>query len=276
MSDQYVALPLDQKADPSQSSRSGKIVALVSVLTGFFCVALWAVDHVNQQNAIIDGVVSLAAQPMKQVTQPIKNVMRMQQTQTLNFMRPASRAVFRVQASEMDEAELRRESSRRVALASLLVLPLVDVADQAEADGPPNLKVGKFGPYFNYAGDLAVTGKVSVKGKGTGDATGQDLSWSLSGVDPKCEGGPGGKPNSCGVHIHKGQSCKEDALGHYFATPEDPWKTVVYTSKNTSGAWTAAGSNVKVATQLTQHTLIGRTFIVHDFEGDRVACGILE
>jgi len=257
MADQYVALPLNQEAEPSQSRLSGKVTFL-SVLISLSCVALWASDKFNQRVAAIDDASSLAVQPMKQVMQPARYVMPMQQVQSRNFMQP--RAVF----NEVQGATMGPDPSRRAILGGLAVLPMVAIADQAKA--AEKLKVDDFVPYFNYEGDLAVKGKVNSEGM----TTGQKISWDLSGMDPKCEGGPGDKPNSCGVHIHKGESCKEDALGHYFATPEDPWKTITYTSKNGK----ASMNNVKVATELTD--VMGRTFIVHDFEGGRVACGILK
>lgn len=163
-------------------------------------------------------------------------------------------------------------SSRRAFLAGLAaVLPMIVIADEAKA-APQKLKVDGFGPYFNYAGDLASTGKVDVEG----GSAGQKLSWNLAGVDPKCIEGPGDKLNSCGVHIHKGESCKEDALGHYYATKEDPWKTITYRAKKTPKGFEATAKDVKVTTDLTNADVTGRTFIVHDFEGARVACGILE
>lgn len=133
----------------------------------------------------------------------------------------------------------------------------------------------KFVPYLNYTGDLATRGQVDVDGLVS--SAGQSLTWDLSGVDPNCKDGPGEKPNSCGVHIHAGKSCKEDALGHFFKTTNDPWKTITYTAKQSSkGYWEAQDSKVKVATELTGAEVTGRTFIVHDFEGKRVACGIID
>eukprot|EP00747_Dinoflagellata_sp_TGD_P207044 gnl/TRDRNA2_/TRDRNA2_80655_c0_seq2.p2 gnl/TRDRNA2_/TRDRNA2_80655_c0~~gnl/TRDRNA2_/TRDRNA2_80655_c0_seq2.p2 ORF type:complete len:167 (-),score=33.32 gnl/TRDRNA2_/TRDRNA2_80655_c0_seq2:279-779(-) len=163
------------------------------------------------------------------------------------------------------------DPSRRAILAGLAVLPMLVIADQAKA-APEKLKADKFGPYFNYKGDLASTGKVEVQDT----SAGQKLSWILKGVDPNCEDGPGAKPNSCGVHIHKGQSCGEDALGHYFATFDDPWKTITYKSKKSSKVWEARKNDVLVKTELSNADFMGRTFIVHDFEGARVACGILK
>lgn len=258
MGDQYLAL--NQEAEPSQSRLSGKVTFL-AVLISLSCVALWASDKVNQPVEAVDDGTSLAVQPMKQVMQPMRQVMQpMQRAQSWNFMQP------RVVPNEVQGAPMGPDPSRRSIFAGLAVLPMVAIADQAKA--APKLKVDGFVPYFNYEGDLAVKGKVDTEGL----TKGQKLSWDLSGMDPKCEGGPGDKPNSCGVHIHKGQSCKEDALGHYFATAEDPWKTVTYTSKNGK----ASKSNVEVTTELSNADVMGRTFIVHNFEGARVACGILK
>ena len=85
--------------------------------------------------------------------------------------------------------------------------------------------------YFNYEGNLSVSGSV---GPISTDGTRQTAFYSLTGVDPLCLedrfGDPGPKANSCGVHIHKGESCDADAEGHYFtgAVTEDPWTKTVY------------------------------------------------
>merc|ERR1740138_1421481 len=53
--------------------------------------------------------------------------------------------------------------------------------------------------------------------------------------------------------------------------PDDPWKTVSYTSNSdgtTSGART-------VVTGLTSGQVVSRAFIVHDYTGARIACAIL-
>eukprot|EP00746_Dinoflagellata_sp_MGD_P006628 gnl/MRDRNA2_/MRDRNA2_113018_c0_seq1.p1 gnl/MRDRNA2_/MRDRNA2_113018_c0~~gnl/MRDRNA2_/MRDRNA2_113018_c0_seq1.p1 ORF type:complete len:258 (-),score=39.14 gnl/MRDRNA2_/MRDRNA2_113018_c0_seq1:198-971(-) len=257
MADQ-LAVPLNQDVEPSRSRLSGKVIFL-SVFISLSGVALWASIKVHHPVGAIDDATSLAVQPMKQVMQPARFFAPMQGAQSRNFMQP--RAVF----NEMQGATTDPDPSRRRAiLAGLAVLPMVAMADQAKAA----LKVDDFVPYFNYEGDLSVKGKVNSEGL----TAGQKLSWDFSGMDPKCEGGPGEKPNSCGVHIHKGESCKEDALGHYFASAEDPWKTITYTSKNGK----ASKSNVEVTTELTNADVKGRTFIVHNYEGARVACGILK
>lgn len=248
----YVALTPTQEVETGRPRVSWR-VALLSVLIGLSFVALWA----SSEGAEPVTASALAVQPARSVT-PIERV------PSRSFMQQAPQAVSR-------EAQGARRTGpdpgRRSLLAGLALLPAAAAVERARA-APQKLKVDAFGPYFNYAGDLAVAGKVNVEGGGDG----QQLSWDLSGLDPKCEAGPGAKPNSCGVHIHKGQSCGEDALGHYFATAEDPWKTITYTSKNSK----AKSDNVKVATELTNAEVAGRTFIVHDFEGARVACGILK
>ena len=84
-------------------------------------------------------------------------------------------------------------------------------------------------PYYTYTGNLATAGSV---GPMTTASTTQTFSYQLDGVDPKCSGGAGPEKNSCGIHIHAGKSCIENAEGHYFtgAVTSDPWKTVAYTS----------------------------------------------
>ena len=60
------------------------------------------------------------------------------------------------------------------------------------------------------------------------------LSFALRGVDPLCSGGAGpNRSNSCGVHVHEGESCGADAGGHLYdraALREDPWAGVAYTA----------------------------------------------
>lgn len=295
MADQYVALPLTQEAEPSQSRLSGKVTFL-SVLISLSCVVLWASDKFNQQAAAIDDATSLAVQPMKQVMQPMKQVRPMTEAwrsagvapvqraaQPRSFMQP--RAVF----NEVQGATMGSDPSRRAILGGLALLPMLAIADQADAaeERPKlvvtyqkpklvsnrELKAESFSPYFNYKGDLAVQGKVDAKSfTGEGLYAGQQLSWDLTGTDPKCADGPGDKPNSCGVHIHKGTSCLEDAGPHYFATPQDPWKTITYKTKDGK----STGKDVEVLTELTNADVVGHTFLVHDFEGARIACGILK
>merc|ERR1719284_1715812 len=92
-----------------------------------------------------------------------------------------------------------------------------------------------FMPYYSYTGSPKVSGKVAVQGTGLMTTATQTLSWQLSGVDPACKRGASPDiKNSCGLHIHQGTSCYDNALGHYWNTTlfeADPWATVSYTTK---------------------------------------------
>ena len=104
----------------------------------------------------------------------------------------------------------------------------------------------------------------SIKTSGTS----QTFTYSLTGVDPSCSS-PSSAINSCGIHIHAGTSCTENAQGHYYTgtVTADPWTTVVYTAV----VYTAGGSKT-VNTGATNVQIRGRTFIIHDRAGVRVAC----
>merc|ERR1712039_988382 len=107
----------------------------------------------------------------------------------------------------------------------------------------------------------------------------QVLFFDLTMVDPKCDNVTDvtGVANACGIHIHEGTSC-ETAGGHYWSknfTEEDPWATIRYTVSS-SGANTAAGQNVRVATGLPLSDMEGRAVVVHDVAGNRTACSLLK
>lgn len=131
----------------------------------------------------------------------------------------------------------------------------------------PKLLVPAFGKYLGYNGSLNVQGSVEVSGKGSGVGAYQDIKWHLTGLPKRCLRGPGDLPNSCGIHIHKGFSC-EDAQGHFYNTTEDPWKHVVYNGGD--------GKDGPIVTNTTMYDVLGRTFVVHDYGGARVACGIIQ
>ena len=147
----------------------------------------------------------------------------------------------------------------KISLLSLLLRPAAGV-----------LTASGFVPYFNYNGNLAVGG---VVGPMTTTGTTQTFYFSLTGVDPACASGPGSAANSCGVHIHSGTTCTEDAGGHYYTgtVTADPWTAITYTS---TAANTAAGS-LTVATGATEAEATGRAFIVHAADGSRIACALL-
>ena len=131
--------------------------------------------------------------------------------------------------------------------------------------GGESLQALNFVPYVGYAGNLRVGGSISsIKTSGTS----QTFTYSLTGVDPSCSS-PSSAINSCGIHIHAGTSCTENAQGHYYTgtVTANPWTTVVYTAV----VYTAGGSKT-VNTGATNVQIRGRTFIIHDRAGVRVAC----
>merc|ERR1712190_244051 len=120
-------------------------------------------------------------------------------------------------------------------------------------------------------GNLAVTGRV---GPVVTMGVTQTFSYSLANVDALCSAGAGSAANSCGIHIHTGTSCTNNALGHYFTdtVTNDPWTAISYTSlPNGTTSGTAA-----VMTGALASNIEGRAFIVHGFDGGRIACAILQ
>ena len=132
--------------------------------------------------------------------------------------------------------------------------------------------------YFNYEGPLLVAGVVRVgkrhPGKGQslgGSAPTMRLSYALVGLDPKCGGGAGDASNSCGLHIHAGTSCDENALGHLHHKSKDPWKVASYVT--TRGE---ATGDALLTAGLDDTEVIGRALIAHAYDGSRLACAIIE
>lgn len=80
--------------------------------------------------------------------------------------------------------------------------------------------------------------------------------------------------NGCGVHIHNGMSCRDSDRqgGHYFlqSTLKDPWAQERYSSDSMGSA--TFSSIVYIGTNIVD----GLPFVVHDENGSRIGCGILE
>ena len=81
-----------------------------------------------------------------------------------------------------------------------------------------------------------------------------------------------------GVHIHVGMTCStaNDIGGHYWNSTYyavDPWLTVMY---NTSSGHPATQTDLVVMTGTTGEDVYGRAMVIHDFTGERIACGIIE
>merc|ERR1719413_58755 len=140
--------------------------------------------------------------------------------------------------------------------------------------------VNAFVKYFNYEGDLEVSGAIQVLGSGVGPTAAQTLSWKLEGVDPECATAPpaNANPNACGIHIHVGMSCTENAGGHYWNNDylnADPWTVVKYKTWTRGDSSYSMAWNQKVVTGYNNFDTLGHTMIVHDHTGARVACGII-
>eukprot|EP00429_Kryptoperidinium_foliaceum_P079894 CAMPEP_0176232880 /NCGR_PEP_ID=MMETSP0121_2-20121125/25535_1 /TAXON_ID=160619 /ORGANISM="Kryptoperidinium foliaceum, Strain CCMP 1326" /LENGTH=382 /DNA_ID=CAMNT_0017572253 /DNA_START=64 /DNA_END=1212 /DNA_ORIENTATION=+ len=145
-------------------------------------------------------------------------------------------------------------------------------------DGGMVLRATDFVRYVGYNGSLNVTGIAGVwQNLGHCPATkSQYLSYQLSGADPECEKGPGSEKNSCGVHVHEGTSCESGAGPHYYDSSKatDPWCCISYTTYSSAGS--ALDVGVLASTGVDLKDVEGRTLIVHDFQGARIACAVLK
>lgn len=136
------------------------------------------------------------------------------------------------------------------------------------------LRVEGFETYPGYTVGLTVAGNMSIEQGGIGAQASQILSFSLQGADPACgTANISGVPNACSISIHEGTNCTDAVTigGHLFAAnlDSDPWKPVIY---SVSGG-VATGEIARVGTGLTNKDLLGRTMVVHDATGARMACG---
>lgn len=159
----------------------------------------------------------------------------------------------------------------RVVLGAALAIAVAGFGYHEESSTP--FVAESFVPYFSYDGELEVSGYV----KGVTIGTAHVLEYSLSDVDPLCVDGASTMPNSCGIHFHAEMTCDDDAGGHYFSStlPEDPWATVSYVAVEASGDYIASGVEVSVETGLTAEEIVGHAFVVHGYDGGRIACAII-
>jgi Cu/Zn superoxide dismutase len=144
-----------------------------------------------------------------------------------------------------------------------------------------------FVKYVNSTTNFSVSGSVTVT-QVSSLVPSQLVSWNLVGIDPACNSSGGEAGNMCGIHIHVGRSCSEDAEGHLKNVKDDPWvatslkngtKGGVYYLANLPGQFGQSESHtsVEVATNLTASDILGRAVIVHDSTppGRRIACALL-
>jgi len=111
---------------------------------------------------------------------------------------------------------------------------------------------------------------------GAGEATGLEknlLDDSHLLADLVTPGSDCTAKNGCGVHVHSGSGCDaEDQGGHYMKEGgTDPWTTIRYTKTSDAGAATFTFSVTSAERLIT-----AKPFIVHDDNGTRVSCGLIE
>ena len=135
------------------------------------------------------------------------------------------------------------------------------------------LTATNFVKYFDYDGYTIVSGTVTVTASGTT----QTFDMSLTGVDNHCSvWNAGDANNTCGIHVHSGTTCTDDAGGHFYNQDifaDDPWASIRYGGKGTVSG--TADGVVSVDTGLQLSELAGHAFIVHGWYGERVACALL-
>lgn len=96
----------------------------------------------------------------------------------------------------------------------------------------------------------------------------------LSNLQPNRKASKCTAKNGCGVHIHNGKSCDNNDTqgGHYFfySSLRDPWLDQKYSSDPSGKA--VISSIVSIETNILNDFPV----IVHDEQGSRIGCGILE
>ena len=137
------------------------------------------------------------------------------------------------------------------------------------------LTAAGFVPYLGYNGTLAVMGTI---GPMTTEGTNQTFEYILTGVDSACFGGANlSAANSCGIHIHVGTSCSSNAGMHYFtgAVTTDPWTAIAYTAVADAVTGTQTSGTYTLNTGAGSGDIAGRSVIIHDYVGGRIACALL-
>jgi len=128
--------------------------------------------------------------------------------------------------------------------------------------------VGRFVPYPGTS--YNVGGSVVMKFVNTSVS----MDYHLKNTDGKCIRSLG-VANSCGLHIHLGKTCTNatEIAGHYYdnSTGVDPWLQAMYISNNKGDADGATTVNYGY----TYATSVGRSVIVHDQNGTRMACALI-
>jgi len=131
-----------------------------------------------------------------------------------------------------------------------------------------------------YGGPLSVSGTC---GPIVTTGVTQTFSCELTGFDPRCSNGAGTSLYSCGIHMHSGQTCDAGAGPHFYVgiIDEDPWVNVAWDGDTKDGkaiftASVTTGGNCRRVSSSNPNGMVGRTFIIHNYDGDRVACAPIE
>ena len=115
-------------------------------------------------------------------------------------------------------------------------------------------------------------------------STNGDVSfmYDLEGLDARCSNGAGSAANSCGIHIHEG-TCG-NAGNHYYnqqTISQDPWANINYstgegqTFETTTRGWLRARVTSPLTVNIGTPEISGRTFVLHDYDGNRVGCQVI-
>merc|ERR1719343_1628694 len=144
----------------------------------------------------------------------------------------------------------------------------------------PDVEVREMVPYPGSAWPPVFSGVFTIQGgRGTSETATQTLRWESLGFDMACvKGAADGVKNGCGIHVHRGTSCKsaDDVGGHYYsdALTADPWADVRYVA-NASGASDKLFGKA-VTTGNSNGDITGRVIVVHDHSGRRIGCGVIK
>jgi len=138
--------------------------------------------------------------------------------------------------------------------------------------------VSEWQRYPGYTGRLQVEGKAILYAayRASDKLAAQVLTLdSFRGLDPACGSSTTASgPNVCGIHVHAGHGCgSADAVGGHFwdaaLVSEDPWAPLRLHPE------ILPLQTPVVVTGLGRSQILGRTLVVHDAAGARVACAVI-
>lgn len=143
-----------------------------------------------------------------------------------------------------------------------------------------------FVKYVGYEGKLTTAAGGAYPITSDGEYT--KFTYDIIGADPMCQDGPReGVELSCGLHLHEGTSCEEEAGDLYYEGKINPWPDVGYTTlggeectadsvvSDPSSCY-LTGELESVKTHLRLEEVTGKVLILHDHEGTPYACATVE